>query len=226
MQLIGFVIGFVVTRYCTGCWVGLFICSVAVLALLGWDLHAQLLRAGFHMAALPLSASLRRVCWSKWDPCGYSEPVFLPCRGSTVLPRRSLQLCPFYIVCITDLLLGCGMESAVLGARVQWLQELRWLCAAWNLGCLCGRPLPGPVYLRYDFKIWFVICGTGGLRELNFCVLLLRGCPPKMSISLLSPGMYVKSTAAGSASAMGELTVGSKNQPEPHLRLSELSLEA
>lgn len=39
---------------------GLFICSVAVLALLGWDLHAQLLRAGFHMAALPLSASLRR----------------------------------------------------------------------------------------------------------------------------------------------------------------------
>lgn len=129
-------------------------------------------------------------------------------------------------MCITDLLLGCGMESAVLGARVQWLQELRWLCAAWNLGCLCGRPLPGPVCLRYDFKIWFVICGTGGLRELNFCVLLPRGFPPKMSISVLSPGIYVKSTAAGSASAMGELTVGSKNQPEPHLRLSELSLEA
>lgn len=44
-------------------------------------------------------------------------------------------------VCVADVALGCGVEWAVLGAWAPWL----WCGVGCGLGCLCGRPLPGPV---------------------------------------------------------------------------------
>ena len=50
---------------------------------------------------------------------------------------------PFSVVFIPDLVQGCGVMG--LGAQVLCLQELRCYAATGDLGCLCGRPLPGCV---------------------------------------------------------------------------------
>ena len=52
----------------------------------------------------------------------------------------------FSVVLTPNLVLGCGAMG--LGAQVLCLQVLRGYAATGDLGCLCGRPLPG--YVRPD----------------------------------------------------------------------------
>lgn len=71
-------------------------------------------------------------CWSKWGLSSHTEPKCHPC--TIVLPRSNPRLYPFL-----HHVHPRPRIRLVLGARVLWLQESRWLCGHQGLGLLLWR---------------------------------------------------------------------------------------
>lgn len=75
---------------------------------------------------------------------------------------RHLWFCPpaaqgcisFSVVFISDLVLGCDVEWASARGRGAVAAGIKLVV---DLGCLCGRPFPGPVHPWSGSKLW---CGT------------------------------------------------------------------
>ena len=150
----------------------------------------EALRVGFDKALSPFS-----VCsgvhqgdehWSEWGLCGHSKPMRHPCRRPRFCQEAAQGCDPFSVVFVPDLVLGwhwgpgrCGFEN-------------RSGCAAtWDLGCLHGRALPGPVCPKSGSKLR---CEVGGMehscQERNHWVLLPRGCLPRPCDSVMPPRVH------------------------------------
>ena len=129
-----------------------------------------------------------------------SQQTYVPLvQASMILTRINPRSQPF-LCCI------CTRLSARLWCGVGWCWGPRHCgcrnrggCAATcNLGCLCSRPLPGPICPRADSKLLCGVNGAGALLPRNNCCLLLpRGSPPETFVSVAPPSVHANKVPYG-----------------------------
>ena len=108
-------------------------------------------------------------------------------------PYRCLWFCPevakshvpFCIVFIPDLVLGCCWGPGHYGYR-------NWggCAATWDLACLYGRALLGPLCPRSHSKLHCEMELECSCWERNHCILLSRGCVLEMCNSVMLPATW------------------------------------
>ena len=157
-------------------------------------------------------------CWSNWGPCVHSISMHCSLRHLQFYPWAAHSHVLFSVVFFQDLTLDCGAEWAggryncdvAAGIEVVVLSPGTWAVPVADLSQDLSTPDPasscGMDWAEPEGSHW----------EMNHCILLPSGCPPKTYISVAPPCCVPQQSPPQLDPPLPcMLKIGSEVQPRP-----------